>query len=316
MSSSHLLDPELLPLVEAFNDFHLSSETLGATRKASAERVMVGDPASSETSRETVLVSGTANDQPDVRCLLYRPSRKRLESAAYLHIHGGGYVLGSPEMSDVDNIRLAAELGITILSVDYRLAPEHPAPFGLQDCFAALAWLHENSERLGIDRSRIAVGGESAGAGLACALSLYAEQASAYEICFQSLTYPMLDDRTGRDAESTDPLCGEFVWTPESNRFAWSAYLGDQMPSAPVVPARSTQLNAQPDTWICSGTLDLFRDENIAFAQRLMEAGVSTELVVYPGACHAFQRVAESSLSKQYYRDHQDALRRGLRCIR
>lgn len=199
-----------------------------------------------------------------------------------------------------------------ILSVDYRLAPEHPAPCGLDDCHAALSWLHTNAIDLGINPVQIAVGGESAGAGLAAALALRVHGDNPLPICFQLLTYPMLDDRTGTAEYPGDPLTGEFVWTRDNNRTAWKYYLGEMPAKAPCVPARATDLTGLPPAWIGTAALDLFREENTDYAQRLMGAGVQTELIIYPGACHGFQMTAETKVSKRFYHDHREALRRGL----
>ena len=145
--------------------------------------------------------------------------------------------MGSPEMSDPLNVFIAAQLGITILSVDYRLAPEHPLPAPLDDCYAALAWLHGNAQTLGVDPGRIAIGGESAGGGLAAALALHARDRGEYPICYQLLTYPMLDDRTGTPESPADPLTGEFVWNRDKNKFGWDCYFGNSPREAPGAPS-------------------------------------------------------------------------------
>ena len=156
--------------------------------------------------RESITLSGANWDVP---CLLYTPKAGKAE-AAYLHIHGGGYVAGQMERSDPMNTLIASQLGITVLAVGYRLAPEHPVPAPLDDCYSALAWLHDEAERLGIDRERIAIGGESAGGGLAAALAIRARDAGDYAVCHQHLTYPMLDNLTGSESAPGDPLVGEF----------------------------------------------------------------------------------------------------------
>ena len=249
-----------------------------------------------------------------MRCLLYIPNdRKEASGPGYLHIHGGGYIIGSPEGSDAQNLLLAYEIGAVIISVDYRLAPENPIPAPLDDCYAALGWFHENSEELGIDRARIGIGGESAGGGLAAALAIKARDEGKYQVCWQSLTYPMLDDRTGDDKNPGDPLVGEFVWTREFNQYAWNSYLADAKREAPQAPGRLEDFKGLPPTWMFTASLDLFRDENIDYAQRLMSAGVSCDLVVYPGACHAFQQIETSELAQRFREDFTAALKRGLR---
>ena len=276
------------------------------------QRPPLADTENFKVTREEVIAC--QEDGPDVRCLLYVPEGiEKSKCAAYLHIHGGGYILGSPEGSDLQNLVTASKLGIIILSVDYRLAPENPIPAPLDDCYAALSWLHENSERLSIDRSRIGIGGESAGGGLAASLAIKARDLGQYNICYQSLTYPMLDDRTGSRENPGDPLVGEFVWTREFNMYAWNSYLKGSNREAPQVPARLERFEDLPPTWMFTVSLDLFRDENIRYAHKLMSAGVSCDLVVYPGACHAFQRIENSELAKRYRNDFINALERGLR---
>lgn len=312
MTTRSLLDPEILPALEAFPQISLAREVLPAIRQAAAQMVSLSDAEQFGVLREDVSIPGTSTDHPDVRCLLYRPKERAARTGAYLHLHGGGYILGAPEGSDLQNVRLASRLGITIVSVDYRLAPEHPVPAGLDDSYAVLAWMHENASDLNIDPERIAVGGESAGGGLAAALALRVRDECKYPICFQLLTYPMIDERTGSEDQPGDPLTGEFVWTRERNQLGWSYYLGGAEPAAPHVPARAESLEGLPPTWLSTAALDLFRDENIAYAQRLLQAGVATELIVYPGACHGFQMAPDARLTKQYLRDHGEALQRGL----
>ena len=196
--------------------------------------------------------------------------------------------------------------------MDYRLAPEHPIPAPLDDCYAALKWLHEQADEMGIDRGRIGIGGESAGGGLAAALAIKARDAGQYAICHQHLTYPMLDNLTGTESQPGDAYVGEFIWTRERNQFGWASFLGDAAHEAPQVPARVVSYAGLPHTWMMTASLDLFRDENFAYAQNLLAAGVSTELVCYEGACHGFQMIPGTEVGKRYIRDHRAALARGL----
>lgn len=311
MSTKHLLDPELLPMIEAAPPLTLTAEALPALRDDFKEMTVMGDPEEAGVLREEVHIPGWGGG-PDVRCLKYTPTKQSTPAPAYLHIHGGGYVIGTPEMSDMLNLRLAGDLGLVVLSVDYRLAPEHPIPAPLDDCYAALAWLHQNTEALNVDKARIAIGGESAGGGLAAALALRARDEGDFPICFQLLVYPMIDDRTGTAEAPGDPLVGEFVWTRDSNKFGWNAFLGDAPRAAPQVPARAASLKGLPPTWLSTAGLDLFRDENIAYAQRLLADGVRTELQIYPAACHGFQQMQRAKVSRRYTRDFFEAIKRGL----
>ena len=309
--SEHLLDPELKEILDRNNQFTLSDEVMLQARQE-FKPLEMGSPEEFNVAREEICIA--VDDAPDVRCLLYTPQKKTTElRSGYLHMHGGGYIFGAPEDADANNLKICAELGAVVLSVDYRLAPEHPSPAPLDDCYAALAWIHSKCSDLQIDNKRIGIGGESAGGGMAAALALQARDKGEYSICHQHLTYPMLDDRTGDLANPGDPLVGEFVWTRSSNQYAWKAYLGDSERRAPYVPARADSLEGLPATWLHTATLDLFRDENITYAQRLMAAGVATELIVSAGGCHGFQGINEADISRRYRRDFMEALARGLR---
>lgn len=314
-STKHLLDPELRAMADGPFLQNLNDAKVARIRQTMVDQLpALADPQPQGLYRKEIFAP--QDDGPAVRCLLYGSAERENEAltAAYLHVHGGGYLFGNPEGSDPMNRYIASELGVTVLSVDYRLAPEHPIPAPLDDCYAALSWLHENAAELGVDPARIGIGGESAGGGLAAALAIKARDAGEYAICWQALTYPMLDNRTGSDAHPGDPLVGEFVWTRELNQYGWQRYLGQAEAEAPQVPARLQSFADLPPTWMFTATLDLFRDENIEYAQKLMAAGVPCELSVYPGACHAFQRIEQAGLSKRYRADFLAALRKGLGC--
>jgi acetyl esterase/lipase len=229
--------------------------------------------------------------RPSVRVVTYEPRERRRPSGALLWIHGGGYVVGDPSMDDDWCARVAREHGALVVSVDYRLAPEHAFPAGLDDCHAALAWVVEKADELGVSRSRIAVGGESAGGGLAAALVQRAYD-DGLPVCFQLLTYPMLDDRTVTRAEARGDWA--LVWSPPSNRYGWTAYLG-HAPGEPehrpyAVPARRSDLTGLPPAWIGVGDVDLFYDEDVTYARRLRAAGVRCDLYEVPGMFHAADR--------------------------
>lgn len=309
MSTKQLLAPELRTIDEVFPAADITPANLAKLREISAASVVLGDPAAAGVTRSEVWIDSI---DPPLRALLYAPVDGADDRPGYLHIHGGGYIIGAPEGSDASNLDLCARLGVVVLSVDYRLAPEHPVPAPLDDCHAGLAWLHENAARLRVDPRRIAIGGESAGGGLAAALAIRVRDEGRYPVCHQHLTYPMLDDRTGSDAQPGDPLTGEFVWTRQRNAFGWGALLGDTPPAAPWVPARVDQVAGLPPTWMFTAALDLFRDENIDYAQRLLRAGVPVEFLMYAGACHGFQMIPGSPMTRRFREDHLAALGRGL----
>ena len=240
------------------------------------------------------------------RVLVYeRPDRVR-PSGALLWIHGGGYVMGTPEVENEVCSRIALDLGVLVVNVSYRLAPEHPFPAGLDDCYTALAWLHEQADELGIDPDRVAIGGASAGGGMAASLAQMAHDRGGPAVSFQLLVYPMLDDRTVQ--RPVDAL----VWNNRSNAFAWGAYLGhpagqpDERPWA--VPARRADLAGLPPAWIGVGDIDLFHDEDVEYARRLQEAGVHCELHVEPGMYHGADAIAGKVDSMRAFRTRMVAV--------
>ncbi|WP_436790172.1 alpha/beta hydrolase [Yinghuangia sp. YIM S10712] len=247
----------------------------------------------------------------DVTVRVFRPESAEYPTPAMLWIHGGGYVLGSAMQDDADCRSLAQRLGIVVASVEYRLAPEHPFPTPLEDCYAALLWLAVQPD---VNPERIAIGGASAGGGLAAALTLLARERDAVSPVMQLLSYPMLDDRTTARTDIDQRTLR--MWNQNSNRIGWRAYLGEM--SGPNVsplaaPARYKDLAGLPPTWIGVGTNDLFHDENVTYAQRLREAGVPTTLHVVPGAYHAFDRLeAGAAVSRAFLNARTTALREAL----
>jgi triacylglycerol lipase len=248
-----------------------------------------------------------------IRVLAYLPKEPTAHVPVLLHIHGGGYVIGSPDMMDGANRGLAADLKCAIFSVDYRLAPETRFPGAVEDCYTVLKWLTSNPDELPIDVGRIGVKGESAGGGLAAALALLVRDRGELTLAFQHLIYPMIDDRTCIVADP-HPFAGEFVWGPENNRFGWAALLGTE-PGGPDIScyaaaARADRLDGLPSTFISVGALDLFLEEDLEYARRLTRAGVAVELHVYPGAFHGFQMAPSARVSIASERDSRDAMRK------
>lgn len=256
-------------------------------------------------------------DGHDLLIRLYRPAdvptTTRLPVLYW--IHGGGLIVGSVDMDDERNGTLVTELGIAVASVEYRLAPEHPYPTPIEDCYAGLCWTVDRADELGLDPDRLAIGGASAGGGLAAALALVAADREGPAIAFQLLRYPMLDDRNATPSSHavTDPR----TWNRTANHLGWTAYLGPAAGSPDVpdhaAPARRTDHAGLPPAVITVGDLDLFLDEDVAYATALGRAGVAAELHVYPGAYHgAINDNPEADLTRRWYRDETAALARAL----
>lgn len=317
MTSRHLVDPELGALLDGLPALELNAQTLPQIRALQAQfsaQMAAALPAAPGLAVEQRRVPGPVG-APEVRVLVYTPAAAARPLPALLWIHGGGYVMGSADPADPQPRAFAEAAGCAVVSVDYRLAPETPFPGPVEDCYAALKWLRDSAAELGVDAGRIAVGGSSAGGGLAAGLALLARDRGEVPLAFQLLIYPMLDDRTGSTA-APHPYAGEFVWTAAANRFGWSALLG-RAPGGPEVSpyaaaARAERLEGLPPAFISVGALDLFAEEDIEYARRLVRAGVPAELHVYPGAYHGFIGAAQARVSQAHERDALAALRRAL----
>ena len=236
---------------------------------------------------------------------LHRPAGVATPCPALLWVHGGGYVIGRARQEDALCQRFVRELGIAVAAVDYRLAPECPYPAALQDCYDALLLL---ASLPGVDAARVAIGGASAGGGLAAALALYARDRDEVKPVLQLLVAAMLDDRTARRNDLSIP--GMRLWNNDSNAFGWSAYLGRADPDE-AVPARQSNMAGVAPAWLGVGTLDLFHDENVAYARLLADADVPVELEIVPGAFHGFdQIVPKATVSKAFFDSQCRRLRR------
>lgn len=318
MTTRFLVDPQLLPMLDQFPPLAFTRESLPEVRKGMAE--MQQQMAATLPPVPGVKVSERRvpgpTGGPAVRVLVYESENERHSRAGLLWIHGGGFVMGNADADDLNCRAMAAEIGCVIVSVDYRLSPETPFPGPVEDCYAALRWLHQDAASLGVDQARLAVGGMSAGGNLAAAVALLARDRKAIPLVFQLLIYPMLDDRTVSHPEP-HPYTGEYIWTPECNRFGWSSMLGDALGSDTVssyaAPAREKDLRGLPPTYISAGALDLFLEEDMEYARRLTRASVPTELHVYPGGYHAFDGIApEADVSRAFRRDIMSALQKAL----
>ena len=312
---SYNFDPELAAVIEFLPAMPFTDPQ--AARAGMNELIagMLSDLDEDGVDLENRHIAG-ANGIVPVR--IYRPQAVSEASAALVYIHGGGFVVGDLDSEHAGVTALCRDLDILIISVDYRLAPEHPYPAGLEDCYAALQWTHDNAADLNIDAKRLGIMGGSAGGGLCAALALLAKARSGPTICFQMLGIPELDDRLETVSMT------EFVDTPLWNRpnavASWTFYLGGEyQPGSEAVPitaapARATveDLRDLPPACVTTMEFDPLRDEGIAYAQKLLQAGVSVELHSYPGTFHGSSLVTHAAVSQREAADTRIVLRRGL----
>ncbi|WP_240498113.1 alpha/beta hydrolase [Williamsia sp. 1135] len=256
----------------------------------------------------TGVVRGSARAQvheviPGVSVRVFRPETPAaIPGPALLWIHGGGYVIGTAAQDDKICQRFADEVGLIVASVDYRLAPEFGFPTPAEDCYAALEWLAARGD---VDPARIAIGGASAGGGLAATVAAFARDRGEITPAFQLLVYPMLDDRTA----APDRL--HRLWDVTSNQFGWAAYIGSESADA-AAPARRTDLTGLAPAWIGVGSLDLFRDEDEAYAKRLEAAGVPVTFTVIAGAFHGFDAILKSGVGRKFFDEQCEVLQKAL----
>ncbi len=321
----YAFDPELAPLVDLipFGDFgdvvaaragitallaplNAGVDTTGVvisdhrvTWAQGSVPVRVYEPAT-EPASEPGTAPGTATDRP-----------------ALLDIHGGGFAVGSIEMEHAFAAQVVRELGVVVVTPEYRLAPEHPFPAGLDDCYATLEWMHAGAEGLGVDPDRIAVGGQSAGGGLAAAVALLARDRGGPQLCFQFLGIPELDHRL--ETESMRSFVDTPLWNRPSAEVSWRYYLGgdylggDGGPVSPYAsPAIATDLSGLPPAYVTTMEFDPLRDEGISYALRMLQAGIQVELHSFPGTFHGSGLFPDAAVSRRGNQELITALRRGL----
>jgi acetyl esterase/lipase len=306
MTTRHLVDPDLLALCDSFPPMSLSNAALPAIRAGMMAMLATQPLAELPVERSEIHIASGDGDRT-IRCLAIKPHQMQANAPAILHFHGGGHVLGAPEMSLPQIMQWAAELDCYVLSVDYRLAPETPFPGPMEDGYAALRWLHDRAAELGIDAHRIAVSGESAGGAMAACLALMARDRGEFAIAFQHLEMPRLDDRL---PNPPNPFTGEFVWRTENSIFCRAAYLADNATSPYGSAMRADDLSGLPPAYIMVGALDLFVDECLAYTARLIRAGVAAELIVYAGCFHGFRIAKDAPVTLRANQDSLNALRR------
>lgn len=305
------VNPELLPGLEMFQDLDLRPDYLQAIREG---MIQMRQPASVDESlslTDEIIVGPDANP---LSLRIYRPKSSNERLPVLLWIHGGGYILGSIDDNDDLCMRFVKEANCVVVSVDYRLAPEHPYPAPIEDCYAALKWIADNAESLNIDANRIGVAGASAGGGLTAALTLLARDRQYPSLCFQMPLYPMIDDRN--NTPSTNEIKEGFVWNQKTNEAGWKMYLGelsgtDHIPTY-AAPARAEDYRNLPYTYTCVGQLDPFRDETLTYVTKLAQAGVDVEFHLYPGCYHGFEGInPNADISVRAVNEYTQAVKKG-----
>ncbi|QYX76645.1 alpha/beta hydrolase [Streptomyces akebiae] len=312
----YAFDPEIAPWVAMLPEFPFTD--LEGARRREAE--MVAQLPAYEPSVPVQITDTTVageQDGPAVPVRIYTPEGRDGDLPGLLYIHGGGFVAGSIDVSHADATRIAAEVGAVVVAVDYRLAPEHPFPAGLEDCYAALTWTADHATELGIDRDRLGAAGESAGAGLTAAVTLLARDRGGPALRFQFLAVPDLDDRL--ETPSMRAFIDTPVWHRPNAELSWDYYLGGQGirggdgVSAYAAPARAEDLSGLPPAYVSVSEFDPLRDEGLNYAHRLIQAGVPTELHFFPGTFHgSMTLVPDAEVSRRMLAEQFDALRRGL----
>ena len=299
-----MLDPAYAAVLSELPAFHLTDDVLGVMRDQLGTALPPFTPSGKVVHADHTV---PAADGHEIVVRVYTPEGLATPAPCVYAIHGGGYVLGTYEMLDRVMDGWCARLGVVGVSVEYRLAPEWAYPTPLEDCYAGLAWVHAHHDALGVDPARIGIQGTSAGGGLAAALALLARDRGEIPIAFQVLECPMIDDRFHTPSSNIERLQ---VWSRESNEYGWRAYLGDRYGTddipATAAPARADDLTGLPPAIVCVGGADGFRDEDVQYALRLSQAGVPTELHVYPGAPHGAMVVPTAPAALQWDRDVED----------
>lgn len=315
MDITQRYDPELVTALQILQGRPpLNWDDLPASRQGAKQalaQLQASAPPSTQVTKEDQTVPGPQG-APDVPIRIYRPKNLGGPSPVLLWLHGGGYVSGTMGQNEPLIQHTVEEVGCVAISVEYRLAPEHPFPAPLEDCYAVLTWIAEEALTLDVDPTRIAVAGTSAGGGLAAALVQLARDQGKVNVCFCVLISPMLDDRDC--TLSSEVFANAPVWSRQDNRKGWRAFLGDVAGSEEVPPyaaaARATKLINLPPTYIAVGSGELFLDEAVAYAQRLALAGVPVELHIYPRAFHGWSLLAPGAmLSQQLLAEWNQALR-------
>lgn len=313
MSSRELIDSEALvsldQLLEAIpGGFNSVPDIVQRRETVKAALAGIEVPDNPNVTREDRTVPGPQGE-PDITVRIYRPVNATGTLPGIYFIHGGGMILGNIAMDDPVATLICDQVGAVVVSVEYRLSPENPHPAPAEDCYAGLSWMAANASELNVDPAKLGVYGASAGGGLTIAVALMARDRGGPALKFMMPIYPMIDDRN--ETASSNEIVDIGIWDRPGNVEAWAWYLGGKPADQYAAPARCEDLAGLPPTFIDVGTVDLFRDEDIVFAQRLMQAGVPTELHIHPGSYHAAETfAADAAISKRIWSLRIDALKR------
>ena len=313
---AYAFDPELAPMLE-----FLPTTTLDdpVARRAEFDTMMAALNAELDESAVTIenLAIPGPEGAPAIPLRIYSPRGQAARVPGLLYLHGGGFVIGGLDSEHGICIALCQELGIVVVSVDYRLAPETPYPGGLEDCYTALQWVGDNCVKLNIDSQRLGIYGQSAGGGLAAATALLARDRGGPALCFQYLGMPELDDRL--ESPSMQQFTDTPMWDRHKAILSWEYYLGsdfqrgdDDVPCY-AAPARAEDLSGLPPAHVTTMEFDPLRDEGVLYALRLMQAGVSTELHCFPGTFHGSSLFLTAAVSRRDAEEMRTVLRRGLK---
>jgi acetyl esterase/lipase len=307
---TYRFDPELVPWIPMLPSLDISD--IAATRAemaALSEQAPPYEPPVPLTVQDRVAPGSEGSE--DVAVRVYAPAGRTAALPGLLYIHGGGFVFGSVDSEGPRAQEFAAAADAVVVSVDYRLAPENPFPAALQDCYAALTYLAKNATELGVDPQHIGVAGASAGGCLAAATALMARDLGGPELCMQYLGIPVLDDRL--ETHSMRTYTDTPVWNRPNAILSWRYYLGGQQPAPYAAPSRATDLTGLPPAYIDVCEFDPLRDEGIEYAQRLVQAGVHTEVHLYPGTFHGSSMITGATVAQRMFTDANEAVRRLLR---
>lgn len=308
MSFESRVRPEIRPGLQTYRTIGLHEEgfelaeipLIRATAKQAFKAALATLPTNTRISVEDRRIPGPPG-APEILIRIYRPLGVQGPLPCIYWIHGGGMVFAEMAFDDPDCLAYAEAVGCVVVSVEYRLAPEHPYPAGANDCYAGLQWIFEHAKPLSIDATRVAVAGRSGGGCLAAAATLMHRDAAGPPPVLQMLIYPMLDDRN--ETPSAKEFDGIASWSRTHNLAAWRAVLGDLWGTEDIpafaAPARARDLSGLPPTFIQVGELEVFRDESIDYARRLLQAGVACELHVYPGLYHGSDMFNPAAVSSQ-----------------